>query len=132
MEVEENVLSLRLMTNLRGVDQEEEIVFGTTGWSRKFVVPVRYVDATVLEQVTGLIQRIDQDLGRPENVDRISVFVRDPEGAEIGQLSVGWEVIGRIRGPKEAPIESVVPLYDVNTVRDAVMSVRRDGVASEV
>jgi hypothetical protein len=118
---ENKKLLLKLSTRFKGVDQEQGIFVGTTP-PRMFKMPVKHVEVRVIEQVLGLLQSLQHLL---DDVNYISMSLIDPEKNDLGVVSIDYENISKIKGPKHTTVDADRSLLAVDTIGDSTMW-RRD------
>lgn len=122
-------LMIKLEIPCKGIDQDEEILFGGDKWASKFKRPVRYVETPVIHQVLGLLQRMKELTKR---FDSIEVEVFDDTDICIGKAFMNSINIECLEGPNAMSYADAAKLFQVNSLGDAVMYYRQEGLAYEV
>ena len=114
-------IEIELSTRLKGIDQDEEILFGGNGWAKGFKVPVEYVEAEVIEQVIGLLQWIAKYLNK---ITEISVNVENPNKKIIGNLVIDFDILSKIKKSQRESIEDVRKSCKLDTLGNSSMWVK--------
>lgn len=123
-EQDERVLRLTLVTQHRGIDQEVEILLGGEGWSRGYKKPVKYVQAFVIVQVFGVLQRVAHNI---DDVDTFSVAVKNEESVDIGELVISRAALNNLQGPRNTKISEDRKQAEVDTLGESKMWVKTEG-----
>lgn len=119
-----DTLHLGLRTQLRGVDQEEEIIVGGDGWGEHYKKPVRYEEVSVAEYAVGVLQRVAH---QAEDAQRFRAAVSDENGGPIGELVATRSALYAMRGRSGAGIGTDRRLAELDTLGDAKMWLRVEG-----
>jgi hypothetical protein len=123
-------LKIILRINLRGVDQEEEIIIGfKNGSSRMFKVNVIYEEMMIIEMLLGLLQKIGPSL---TEIEEVIIIIEDPYGKVVGKVEIIVEDIYKIKGPDKSNIELDRRLFRNETLGDSMMFVRREAQPIEI
>lgn len=109
------LLSMRLKTGIKGIDQDSEIVVGhERGGVSRYVVPMHYLELPLIDQLLGLLQEVQHQL---VSHFRFDVTVVSPEDADLGQL-VGDTVV--LPHGKKIPLDELRKRFD----RDSIINVK--------
>ncbi len=119
----DKAISMHLSTKLKGIDQEEEILYGGDGWSEGYKVPVKYVEIRLIEQVTGFLQKLINIIS---GIDRFQLEISSPDDEAIGKIEVSTDVLNSLR-PHHESIDEARKSFDVDSVGNYIMYVRQEG-----
>jgi len=110
-------LTIKLLTRLKGIDQDQEILVGSTP-PRKFIKPIKYVEVRVIEHALGFLQAI---VGLLDDTNYVSVLFADPDKNELGEISIERKNMSKIIGPKHSTVNVDRSVLDKDTIGDKTM-----------
>jgi hypothetical protein len=118
-------LSMQLLTHHRGVDQESELLMSGPKRVTKYSVAMRHDDLPLIEQLVGLLQEIEHELGDPF---AFHVAVHSPDGTDYGFLSGETRAIPE----KRIPLTELRPRFKGDTIADVKIPVLVEGYPREM
>jgi hypothetical protein len=118
-------LSMQLSTHHRGIDQDSELFMAGPQVVTKFLVAIRHEDLPLLEQLVGLLQEVEHELGEPF---AFRVVVAAPDGTDYGVLSGETKVIPK----KRIPLADLRPRFKEDTIVDVNIPVLIEGYPREI
>ncbi len=122
-------LSLTLAVRMKGIDQDEKVYFGGDNCARGFRITVKYIEERIVEHVTGLLQRIRHYL---DEVEIVCVKVTTWSGEELGEIRTTTSVIMELRGPRSEDIGVARRRFEVDTLGEQTMFVRKESLPIEI
>jgi hypothetical protein len=118
-------LAMQLSTHHRGVDQEAKLFVKGPQGTTKFSVAMRHEDLPLIEQLIGLLQEVEHELGKPF---AFRVAVTSPDGTDYGVLSGETGVIPE----KLIPLTELRPRFKEDTIADVNIPVPAEGYPREM
>lgn len=118
-------LSMQLSTHHPGVDQESNLFMGGPQGVTKFSVAMRHEDLPLIEQLVGLLQEVEHELGDPI---AFRVAVTSPDGTDYGVLSGETKVIPE----KRIPLTDLRPRFKEDTIANVNIPVLVEGYPREM
>jgi hypothetical protein len=118
-------LSMQLLTHRRGVDQESELFMRGPQGVAKYSVAMHHDDLPLIEQLVGLLQEVEHELGDPF---AFRVAVTSPDGTDYGVLSGETKVIPE----KRIPLTELRPRFKQDTIADVNIPVLLEGYPREM
>ncbi len=116
---------LKLQTIMRGVDQDSEILMSQRGNVTKYTVKMEYLDLPVIDQLVGLLQELEHQLGEVFDFD---IAVINPQGLNIGRLVGNTDVIPE----KKIPIDELRKRFIIDTIPYTTMPVLVESYPREI
>ncbi len=118
-------LTMQLSTHHRGVDQEAKLFMKGPQGVTKYSVAMRHEDLPLIEQLIGLLQEVEHELGKPF---AFRVAVTSPDGTDYGVLSGETQVIPE----KRIPLAQLRPRFKEDTIADVNIPVLAEGYPREM
>jgi len=121
-----NGVSVTLSTNPKGIDQESELYMGYKNHTNLFKVPMWYEEKRVIDQLTIILCRLIPYL-EPKN--EVFINVISWEDVSLGSLVTDFStLIGlQLTDAKPETVESIRNVFKVDTLRDCVTFVEKEG-----
>lgn len=126
---QDDQLTLKLRCQLKGIDQDSEMVTKSGNSVRRFVIKMKYYECPIIEQLLGSLQNLRYQVGQEFE---FMVTVYSTDGANIGEIRGHTRLFKQYDGKHLPPIDDFRKELTMDTVGKTTTWMVEESLPQEV